>query len=229
MRTAKHPPLWHISSGVHPKAFAPDEESLRLLTVRRCYPEHAFLNGLRPPRPPPWNPCSATDGFSLVEVALAIGLVGVAFVGLLALVVPAQQQLKTAMDTTTAAQIARTVVSDLETAGLQEVLYLAGLDGANGQQMGTLPERYFTSAGREVAEDDSNRIYQVNLRVSRDEQIPGTESREGSRGCGVLTVEVVAAPAGVRVVIDENGLVDRMRSPGEVATFPYILGGHSAR
>ena len=180
-------------------------------------------------RPPSRIACSAADGFSLVEVALTIGLVALTFTALLALLPPAHQQLKTAMDTTTAAQIARTVVADLETAGLGEVLHLAALDGTNAQRMGTLPGRYFTSAGREVAEDDSDRIYQVNMRVLRDDQIPGAGSREGVRGCAVLTVEVVAIPAGVRVVIGENGLVDRVRSPHAVATFPYVIGGHSAR
>jgi uncharacterized protein (TIGR02598 family) len=180
-------------------------------------------------RPPSRTACSATHGFSLVEVALALGVVALAFVGLLALLMPAQQQLKTAMDTTTAAQIARTVVSDMEAAGLGEMLHLTALDSADAQRMATLPGRFFTSAGREVAEDDSDRVYQVNMRVLRDDQIPGAGSREGVRGCAVLTVEVVAAPAGARVVIGENGLVDRVRSPHAVSTFPYVIGGHSAR
>lgn len=179
-------------------------------------------------RPPLRIACPARQGFSLVEVCLAIGVIGLTFVALLALLLPAQQQLKAAMDTTTAVQIARTMVSDLETAGLKEVLRLAAME-RTGQHMATLPGRYFTSAGREVAEDDSDRIYQVNMRVLRDESMPGAESREGARGCAVLTVEVVTAPSGVRVIIAENGLVDRTRSPGAIATFPYVLGGHSAR
>jgi uncharacterized protein (TIGR02598 family) len=168
-------------------------------------------------------------GFSLIEVAITIGLLAVAFVAVVSLVLPAHQQLKTAMDTTTAAQIARSVVSELQAAGLGEVLRMGGMEGGDAPRMANLPAQYFTSTGREVASDELERVYQVNTRVLRDEQTPGAGTGEGARGWAVLTVEVVAAPAGVPVAIGANGLVDRTKRPLAIATFPSLIGGHSRR
>ena len=170
-----------------------------------------------------------TAGFSLVEVAITIGLLAVSFVALLSLVPPAHQQLKTAMDTTTAAQIARSVGSELQAAGLGEVLRLGGMEGANAPRIANLPAQYFTSTGREVAPDELDRVYHVNTRVLRDEQMSGSRAPGGARGRAMLTVEVVAVPPDVPVVIGKNGLVDRTRSPFAIATFPCVIGGHSTR
>src|SRR3954468_23945772 len=126
----------------------------------------------------PLNSRAGTAGFSLVEVAIAIGVLAFSFVALLSLVPPAQQQLKTAMDTTIAAQIARSVVSELHAAGMGEVLRLAGMDGANAPRMANLPAQYFTAAGREVARDEADRAYHVNTRVLRDEQMSGAGAGE---------------------------------------------------
>jgi uncharacterized protein (TIGR02598 family) len=177
----------------------------------------------------PLNSRSGTAGFSLIEVALTIGLLAVSFVALLSLVPPAHQQLKSAMDTTTAAQIARSVGSELQAAGLGEVLRLGGMEDANAPRMTNLPAQYFTSTGREVARDEPDRVYHVNTRVLLDEQLSGAGARDGARGWAVLTVEVVAVPPDVPVVIGENGLVDRTRSPFAIAAFPSVIGGHSTR
>ena len=180
---------------------------------------------------PPFFPKNSrfrTAAFSLIEVAITIALLAVAFVALLSLVPPAHQQLKTAMDTTTAAQIARSVVSELHAAGLGEVLRLGRMDRANAPRMANLPARYFTSTGREVTEDGPDYAYRVNSRVLRDEQIAGVAG-SGAGGRIMVTVEVVAVPAGVPLVLGENGLVDRSRSPFPIATFPSVIGGHSMR
>ncbi len=177
----------------------------------------------------PSNSRSQAAAFSLIEVAITIAVLALAFVALLSLVPPAHQQLKTAMDTTTAAQIARSVVSELQAAGLREVLRLGRMEEANAPRMANLPAKYFTSTGREVAPDEPDRVYRVNTRLLRDEQISGTNARAHARGRAMLTVEVVAVPAGVPVVIGENGLVDRTRCPFAIATFPSVIGGHSMR
>ena len=177
----------------------------------------------------PANPRTQTAAFSLIEVAITIAVLALAFVSLLSLVPPAHQQLKTAMDTTTAAQIARSVVSELHAAGLGEVLRLGRMEGANAPRMANLPAKYFTSTGREVAPDEPDRVYRVNTRVLRDEQISGTDAQSRARGRAVLTVEVIAVPGGLPVAIGENGLIDRTRSPFAIATFPSVIGGHSMR
>src|SRR5215207_700531 len=154
------------------------------------------------------NSRPGTAGFSLVEVAIAIGVLAVSFLALLSLVPPAHQQLKTAMDTTIAAQIARSVVSQLQAGGLGEVLRLGRMDGANAPRIANLPAQYFTATGHEVAPDELDQAYRVNTRILRDAQMSGAWPGEGARGWAVLTVEVVAVPAGVPIVIGEDGLVN---------------------
>jgi uncharacterized protein (TIGR02598 family) len=175
------------------------------------------------------NSRSGTAGFSLVELAITMGLLAVALLALLSLVPTAHQQLKTAMDTTTAAQIARSVMSEFQTAGLGEVLRLGRMEGANARRMTNLPAQYFTSTGREVAQDELDRAYHVNTRILRDKELSEAAPLDAARGRALLTIEVVAVPAGVPVVIGVNGLVDRTRFPFAIATYVCVVAGHSAR
>jgi uncharacterized protein (TIGR02598 family) len=165
-------------------------------------------------------------GFTLVEVALALAMIVFAFVALGALLPGGQTLLRRAMDITVATQISRQIAGEAQLADFAEVLQQAG----HPTRMGWLPRRYFAATGREVEAAALDRVYEVHTRLLRQDQLPGSGgNRWDARGQAALTVEVVLLSAGVTAPLGSDGLVDRARGPYPVVTFPFVVGGHSAR
>lgn len=107
---------------------------------------------------------SQTRGFSLVETALAVGVIAFAFVGLFALLPAGLTLFRTAMDASVGAQIFQRVVTDIEQMEFDSLLD-AGR-GASGDFV-AMPIRYFDDQGNEVQADDSARIvYHARARIS---------------------------------------------------------------
>src|SRR6185295_16320098 len=61
-------------------------------------------------------------GFSLVELAIALGILAVAVIGLMALMPTGMSQARNAMDITITAQIAQRILSDAEQADFDELI-----------------------------------------------------------------------------------------------------------
>ena len=169
------------------------------------------------------------DGFSLVEVAIALAVISIAVTAILSTWPSGQDHLRRSADITFASQIAQRLVSEAEQANFSDVLHLAGLD--SGATSGSLPRRYFSDAGREVAEGDATRMYEVLTLVSHSEQLPvqqgGSAQRWDSQGHLVLTIEVALSPSGTKAPVGANGLVDRSKWRRPVHTFPLVVGGNS--
>ena len=165
-------------------------------------------------------------GFTFIEVALALAVIVFVFVSLCGLLPSGQAQLRRAMDITVAAQIARQVAGEAGVTDFSDVLRDAG----HPARMGWLPRRYFAATGREVEAAALDRVYEVNTRFLRRDQLPlrGGE-RWDARGQAALTIEVVALSGGVTAPIGAHGLVDRTRGPSPVVTFPFVAGGHATR
>ncbi|MEA3209288.1 MAG: hypothetical protein QOE70_2345 [Chthoniobacter sp.] len=113
----------------------------------------------------PEIPSPRQAGFSLVETALAVGIVAFAFVGLFALLPVGLSNFSIAVDDSVGAQIFQRVVSDVEQMEF-DTLLSAG-SGANGEFY-PLPIRYFDDQGNEVRAEDSIRIiYHARIRVAK--------------------------------------------------------------
>jgi len=106
---------------------------------------------------------------------------------------------------------------------------MVGIVSNPGPGMGSLPRRYFSYIGSEVPRDDPARVYEVLTRASHREQLPANASamRWNSQGQLVLTIEVIAAPAGLDTLVGDDGLVDREQCKRPVLAFPFVLGGNS--
>ena len=88
--------------------------------------------------------CKA-NGFSLVEVTLAIGVVAVAFLALFSLLPVGMGLFREAMDTSVSAQIVQRVVGDATETEFEQLI----ANPASGNYY-TLPVRYFDAQGTEV-------------------------------------------------------------------------------
>jgi len=179
-----------------------------------------------------FKPSFGSHAFTLTEVALALAIVVIFVVSLLALWPSGLDRLRSAIDTTVAAQLARRISTEVELADFSEVLRLAGMKNSSAPAMGPLPRRYFSYVGQEVRQDAPERTYEVVTRVSRCGQLPisvgGAAMRWDARGQLALTIEVVASPAGMEALIGADGLVDRTKCKAQVIAFPFIIGGHSS-
>src|SRR5687768_17857298 len=107
--------------------------------------------------------------FSLVEVALAVGVLAVALVGLFALMPSGMSNFRTAMDISISAQIAQRVLQDAQQAEFDQLVDRVNLPSDPAHQ-GYCPERfsfrgptvngpawrYFDEQGTEIVPKDKN-------------------------------------------------------------------------
>lgn len=109
-------------------------------------------------------------GFSLVEVAIAIGIVSFAFVGLFALLPVGMGISREAMETSISTQIAQRIVSDLTETEFETLI----ANPVSGNYY-VLPLRYFDDQGTEVrvanpasptAQERATILYTVRVRGS---------------------------------------------------------------
>ena len=173
-----------------------------------------------------------TAGFSIVEVSLALAIVGIAFVALLGLIPSGLSNFRAAMDTQTAGEIFQRVVADAQETDFASYLSSppAGSvveTGGTGNQFSRLVYRYFDEQGGEVkvanpeapAVAESERImYSVRVRASHPgnadpsahsdsffTSLPGVNGvRWNPRALTFLSIQIVKT-SGVR---DLNSLVD---------------------
>ncbi len=104
------------------------------------------------------------DGFSLVETALALGIIAFGLTALVALLPGGLSQFRTAMDLSIGAQIYQRVVTDVEQMEFDQLL---ASGGSSPDQFFALPTRFFDDQGNEVSENDALRIvYHARVRVS---------------------------------------------------------------
>ena len=169
------------------------------------------------------------DGFSLVEVALAVAILSIAVTAVLGVWPAGQDQLRNAADATVTAQLAQRIAAETQQADFPDMLTLAGI--GSGSETGSLPRRYFSQAGREVAQDDEDRMYEVLTRVSHRGQLPvqsaGAPTRWDAQGQLVLAIEVVVLPRGMQAAVGADGLVNRALCRRPVFAFPFVVGGNS--
>lgn len=146
-------------------------------------------------------------GFSLVEVAIAIGILAVALVALLGLLPGGMTTFRTAMDTSITAQIAQRIMHDLEQAEFSEVIDLANLPkdstsycpphfSFRAPTRAKPAFRYFNEQGEEViptSDTPSDKeklaiIYYVNIRIIPRAELP-TIGETGSQ-VAQITIQV---------------------------------------
>ena len=188
---------------------------------------------------------AAQRGFSLVEVALAIGVVAFAFVGLFALLPVGMGVFREAMETSISTQIAQRIVSDLTETEFDQLL----ANPVSGNYY-TLPLRYFDDQGTEIkvaspaaptVQERINILYTVHVRGSLPGKADPTThksdyptslpskgtSRFNPRDTSFLTIQIANNPAGKKLETDTvTNLIDlgKARAAGiRLQTYSVVL------
>lgn len=181
--------------------------------------------------------------FSLVETALALGIVAFSLTALVALLPGGLTQFREAMNTSIEAQIFQRLVTDAEQA---EFDTLFGNADAASHGFFALPTRFFDDQGSEVTAKETGRIvYQARVRVSPPgppvvqhetqefTSLPagGGEARFAPRDAVFLTVQVAHYPVGKELVVgpDALWLQSGAQSALRVSTYSAVVtrNGHA--
>jgi uncharacterized protein (TIGR02598 family) len=147
-------------------------------------------------------------GFTLIEVAIAVGILAVSLVALLGLLPGGMTNFRKAMDTSVTAQIAQRILHDIEQAEFDEVIDLQNLPKDSKSYCPphfsfrapkvTKPAlRYFDEQGAEViikgdSPNDAEKlaiVYHVNTRIIPRAEIPTTGTEIGGQVAQV-TIQV---------------------------------------
>ncbi len=163
-------------------------------------------------KPPPlgFRPCKAS-GFTLIEIAIAVGILAVALVALLGLLPGGMTNFRKAMDTSITAQIAQRILLDMQQAEFDEVIDAptSGTATVSPDYTFTAPKRgsqqfrYFDEQGGELIPPNNGTnlsanqklamVYQVNVRVMPTASVPA----KGDAIAGTvaqITVQVARNP-----------------------------------
>jgi hypothetical protein len=161
--------------------------------------------------------------FSLVEVALAVGVLAIAIAGVFALLPSGLANFRTAMDTSITAQIAQRVLQDAQQAEFDQLVDRKHLP-EDPMGRGSCPERfsfrapsvskpawrYFDEQGTEIVpkakeltpDERGAIVYQVNTRIRPRAEMPTL--RESSGQVAQITVQVARNPGLIELPLHDN-------------------------
>lgn len=133
------------------------------------------------------------DGFSLVEITMAIGIVSFAFVSVLGLLPAGLNTFRKAMDTSVTSQIFQRVVSDVQQTDFS---VLTSDSNVTVQKSNVI---YFDDQGNKLGEkitisnaDKLKAIYHVKIRVQVATSLPGTQTQ--SADLATVTIQIANNP-----------------------------------
>lgn len=143
--------------------------------------------------------CPSTAGFSLVETALALGILSFAFVALLGVIPIGLTTFASAINTTVEAQIVQRVTTVARQTKFTE---LAKLNANPGQNNGEeTPDFYFNEQGTEVSDasaiSQSRYVYTAAVVLQPESGIPaGTQAQATNPNLATLNIVIkrISAP-----------------------------------
>lgn len=172
------------------------------------------------------RPCLA---FSLVEIALAVGICAFAIVAIMGLLSQGIGGFRTVMDRTICAQIAQRVINDAQQADFK--VLIDGKTGESADYTFRTPLRYFDEQGNEIIpksgeltpEQRRAAVYDVNVRIRPRAQMPRPKELKPPEVAQV-TVEVAANPGLPAIPIDSTLNLFKPPAGVRVITFSALVG-----
>lgn len=173
------------------------------------------------------------SGFSLVEVTIAVGIVGFAFVSLLGLVPTGLNTFHQAMDRTVGSTIVQTVMGEAQQTDFDELIEDstgAAITGGSGRKA----VRYFDDQGAELvpetpgtlsAQERLKAIYWVNTRVMPVTSTPSASSpapaEAANASLATITIQIAKNPGNRDLAAGANNLWND--SSVSIATFAGLV------
>ena len=140
-----------------------------------------------------------TSGFSLVEVALALGVVAFALVAIVGLMSISMKSGKDSMDDTLLSAMTTAAISGLRAQHFIDATHLAGASGvlpgtaATSSTAATvLPIEYFDDSGT-LLSSASNALYQCTMTLQPDGATAGAPDANGNQAVNMVRVSLAFA------------------------------------
>jgi len=139
-------------------------------------------------------------GFSLIEIALAIGVLSFGMLATVGLLPIGMSTFHQAIDTSIGAQVVQRVINDA-----RQTDFTTLITGSNTQTIaagttGLKAMRYFDSQGNELT-SSGNYIYQVNTRIAPQTTLP---SSGAFSGLATVTVQIVNNPGHQQIALNSQ-------------------------
>lgn len=157
----------------------------------------------------------SSQGFSLVEVTLAVGIVAVAFLGIFALLPTGMNIFRQAMDATVGSQIIQRVLNEAQQSDFDALI--AGSTGATNETIlaknaldpAKGPVRWFDDQANELT-SATNAVYHVLTRVTPATAMPKTgTSTSDNTSLATVTVQVANNPNNQTLAFEAGGPTDQ--------------------
>lgn len=173
-----------------------------------------------------------TKGFSLVEIALALGIMAFALVAIFGLMPLGMTTFKKAMDLSVGSQIAQRVIGDAQQSDFETLIDPQGAVVAAGGVFAKQPYRYFDDQGQEGVAAQAGMVYVVNTRVVPSTSMPGGGSATtvGVQNANIATVTVQVANNPGQIALTPDATT-RLWSPSNgvaIATFSTFIARNSS-
>jgi uncharacterized protein (TIGR02598 family) len=167
-------------------------------------------------------------GFSLIEISMAIAIVGVCFVALLGLLTPGLSNFRVAMNTQTSAEISQRLASELQESDFDALLASKAAIGGDNGQFYRLVYRYYDNQGQEVRvttpgnlsdAEKARVVYTVRVRGS----FPGNPDPKAHSASYFTSLPGVKAPRfnprdvtflSIQVILSQGRDVEALVEPG---------------
>ena len=164
-------------------------------------------------------------GFTLIEVAIAVGILAVALVALLGLLPGGMTTFRKAMDTSITAQIAQRILLDMQQADFDQIIdaptgtaSISPYYTFTAPKRGTQQFRYFDEQGVELIPANNGStlsasqkialVYQVNIRVMPTASMPA-KADAVQESVALVTVQVARNPGNKAIPVYRSGSSDQ--------------------
>ena len=164
--------------------------------------------------------------FSLVEVTLAIGVMGFAFVAIIGLVPVGLGNFRQTKNASVAAEVSARILSELQDTPFTQLVGTAtagqswSMTRADGSTL-----RYFDDQGTETTSADPSIVYVVNICVLNAPLyvVPKTSIQSRNAALAAVTVQVACDPGNVPLAINSttNLLTGKTTGGGSVQIFNF--------
>ncbi len=170
------------------------------------------------------------SAFSLVEIALALGIMAFALVAVFGLMPLGMTTFKKAMDLSVGSQIAQRVMGDAQQSDFDALISSQGATAGSGGAFAKQPFRYFDDQGAEGLSTQSGIVYMVNTRVVPSTPVPSTGGASGVRNASIATVTVQVAhnPGKIPLALDSTTQLWNPSGTVPITTFSTYVARSSS-
>jgi uncharacterized protein (TIGR02598 family) len=164
------------------------------------------------------------QGFSLIEVALAIAVIAIAMVTLIGLIPAGMSVFQKANATSAATQIFEKVLADARQTDFSKLVYpdarQSDTPAIEGRVFREPKLRYFDADGEEIvpksgaqpsAEELEKIIYHVSTRIVTNARVPSDQPNHVSQYLATLTVQIAANPGNLPLSFDGDQFLVPLR------------------